>query len=220
MKIGYIIILLISIIFSILSIIIEYYYPIIGNNISNDLARTIIYRITHFSIFFYCSLYLIFFKPSGFDSYIYLIFNLILNLQWCICNCCILSYYELLNYDYDYNLFSTKFHPYIFSVTRNWSESIMDIVGVLILTNIFVILYSNKSILLRTKILYITIFVYSIYICATGKNPILNYIKNIKNNENEKMLDKVLIMKEEIKRVDNLNMYPTDADSFFMKYIK
>ena len=212
---GHLILLLISIIATIISIILEYIYPIIGDNISRDLARTIIYRILHFYIFFYCSLYLLFFRPYGFDSNIYLLFNLVLNIQWCVLKCCILSYYELLNYDYDYRSFSTKFHPYIFTILRNWSDIAMDIVGVIILLNIAIILYSNVKMPTVTKALYVGIFAYSIYICCTGKNPLIDIIKSKSNHE----ITKVGIMKNEIERVDGMYLYPNDDDSFFMKYI-
>lgn len=213
--IGYLILLLLSIAAMLVSIIMEGMYPIIGNNMSRDLSRTIIYRILHFYIFFYCGLYLLLFRPYGLDSYIYLIFNLVLNIQWCVLGCCVLSYYELLNYDQEYRAFSTKFHPYIFSILRNWSDIAMDIVGIVIILTIVVILYSNNEIPIITKALYIGIFGYSIYVCCTGKNPLIDMIKN----QDEFGENKVLAMKKEIERVDNLNMYPSNPDSFFMKYI-
>lgn len=214
--IGYLILLLLSIVTTIISVVMEGIYPIIGEHGSRNLAKTIIYRILHFYIFFYCGLYLLLFRPYGLDSYIYLIFNLVLNIQWCVLGCCILSYYELLNYDQHYSSFSTKFHPYLFTILRKWSDPIIDIVGVLILINILVILYSNKNIPVVTKGLYIAIFGYSIYVCCTGKNPIVNIIKH---REEGFEYNKVLAMKKEIQRVDSLYLYPSDPDSFFMKYI-
>ena len=92
----------------------------------------------------------------------------------------------------------------------------MDIVGVLILINIVAILYYNAKIPVVTKGLYIAIFGYSIYVCCTGKNPIVDIIKHREEGFEE---NKVLAMKKEIQRVDSLNMYPSDPDSFFMKYI-
>jgi len=214
--IGYLILLLLSIVTTIISVVMEGIYPIIGEHGSRDLAKTIIYRILHFYIFFYCGLYLWLFRPYGLDSYIYLIFNLVLNIQWCVLGCCILSYYELLNYDKHYSSFSTKFHPYLFTILRKWSDPIMDIVGVLILINIAVILYSNKNIPIVTKGLYISLFGYSVYVCCTGKNPIVDIIKHREEGFEE---NKVLAMKKEIQRVDSLNLYPSDPESFFMKYI-
>lgn len=214
--IGYLILFLLSIIATIMSIVVEGIYPIIGQHGSNDLARTMIYRILHFYIFFYCSLYLWLFRPYGLDSYIYLIFNLFLNIQWCVLGCCILSYYELLNYDQNYRAFSTKFHPYLFTILRKWSDPVMDIVGVLILINIMVILYYNSKIPIVTKGLYIAIFGYSIYVCCTGKNPIVDIIKYHGEGVED---NKVLAMKKEIQRIDNMYLYPSDPDSFFMKYI-
>jgi len=92
----------------------------------------------------------------------------------------------------------------------------MDIVGIIILINIAMILYSNRNIPLLTKGLYIGIFGYSIYVCCTGKNPIIDIIKHREEGFKE---NKVLDMKKEIQRVDNLYLYPSDPDSFFMKYI-
>lgn len=213
---GYSFILLISIFAMIISIVIEYNYPIINNTISRHLTKTILYRTSHYYIFFYCSLYALFFLPYGLHSYIYLIINLLLNIQWCVLRCCILSYYEIINYECNYKNFSTKFHPYIFTILRNWSDPAMDIVGIIIIWNIFRILYYNRKIPLFSKTLYILIFGYSVYMCCTGKNPVASFINpnTYENHEN-----KVLEIKKEIQRIDELFMYPTDPNSFFMKYI-
>lgn len=234
---SYSVILVISIICTFTSIIVEYIYPyniaevrtvekIRKHNQENiskpyDLGKTILYRIVHYFILFYCGLYLLLFRPYGTNSYIYLIFNLGLNIQWCIFNCCILSYYELINYGVDYRKISTKFHPYIYSIFRDWSDTIIDIVGVIIIINIAVILYSNVKIPTVTKILYIGLLSYSIYVCCTGNHPLLSDGSHLSN--------KVLKIKNEIWRISegsdgvqttqNLDLYPSNPDSFFMKYI-
>jgi len=92
----------------------------------------------------------------------------------------------------------------------------MDIVGIIIILNIFRILYYNRKIPLFSKTLYILIFGYSVYMCCTGKNPVASFINR---NTYENHENKVLEMKKEIQRIDELFMYPTDPNSFFMKYI-
>ena len=207
MRIGYFIILFLSIVTMFASLIIEYIYPFIGGEPSQNLPKTILYRVLHYYIFIYCAAFFWLFEPYGFDAYLYLVFNLIMNAHWCICQCCILSYYELLNYRCDFREYSTKFHPYLFVFFRDWSETVINVVGVLILITILYIFLWNYDIPITTKILYLGLFGYSVHICSSGRSL-------LESNS------PVSIMKREIQRIDNdLWGYPTDPESVFMKYI-
>lgn len=176
---GHMILILISIVLMFISLFVEYAYPIIPEKFTYNLASTMVYRILHFYIFTYCVLFLVLFSPSGLDGIIFLIFNLILNIQWCVFQYCILSVCEINNYGCDHRKFSTKFHPYIYTFLRGYSELAMDIVGLIILMSIMVILYCNREIFWTTKALYVGVFAYSVYICMGGTNHIQKFVKDL-----------------------------------------
>lgn len=212
MSLGYLIVLFLSIVTMLLSLVVEFINPFIGGEPTQDLPKTMLYRVIHYYISIYCATFIWLFSPYGFDAYLYLIFNLIMTILWCIFECCWLSYYELLNYRCDFREYSTKFHPYMYVFFREYSETAINVIGVLLLVTIAYIFWWNSDIPLLTKILYIGVFGYSIHLSSTGQSIF------------EKFDDKVSTMKREIQRVDNPQLgqwsYPTDPDSIFMKYIR
>ena len=114
---GYLILLVFSIITTFLSIIIEFNHPVMDDSSHiKNMFNFIIYRIIHYYIIIYNSLFLILFKLDGIDSVLYLLFNLVMNIQWTIMGCCWLSFFELNEYsNINYRNFDTTFNPFMYN---------------------------------------------------------------------------------------------------------
>ena len=211
---GYLILLVFSIITTFLSIIIEFNHPVMDDSSHiKNMFNFIIYRIIHYYIIIYNSLFLILFKLDGIDSVLYLLFNLVMNIQWTIMGCCWLSFFELNEYsNINYRNFDTTFNPFMYVLFRQYSSLIMKMVGILIIITIAFILSYNKWIPFHFKILYIVGFSYSIYVCSNGENPLWEWINNIDDKDNVSMMKKI------IEKAETYNKYPTE-DHFLFKHL-
>jgi hypothetical protein len=212
---GYLLLLIFSIIVTFFSLIVEFNYPFMGDSHIYSLVQVILYRILHYYITLYNSTFLLWFKTDGIDSIIYLIFNLIMNIQWSLIGCCWLSFFELNEYsNINYKNYDTTFNPFMHVFFRGYSGYIMKIIGLIIIFTIFTILYNNKHISLHYKVLYLILFSYSINVCANGDNPIWDWLSNINTNEDIKVFE----MKKILEKVESFNRYPKE-DHFLFKYL-
>lgn len=212
---GYIILFVISIIVTFLSLIIEFNHPFMRDAYINNLVQVMIYRIIHYYITIYNAIFVLLFKTDGIDSIIYLIFNLVMNIQWSLIGCCWLSFFELNEYsNTDYKKFETTFNPFMYVFFREYSSIVMKIIGILIICTILTILYKNKWIPLHYKLLYLIIFNYSIYVCANGDNPIWDWLSNLNTTENVNVFE----MKRIIEKMETFNKYPNE-DHYLFKYL-
>ena len=209
---SYIIILVLSIIFTFLSFIIEYNYPIIENKYIDNLPNVMFLRIIHYYITIYFVLYILFFPLGGINGVIYLLANLIYNLEWIFLKCCILSYYELHQYsDIDFTKTKVHFHPHFSLFLRDYTNITAKIMGIIMLITIGLVLLFNKLISQEWKLLFFIVFSYTVYVCSTGSNPFWNFLEYL-NVESE-----VEYMKKIIEITENENKYP-DKDEFFFQY--
>ena len=156
----YILLLLLSLIVTILSFIVEYFYPFIKATLSfNDYIKIFLCRYLHFILILYFVLFLLFFKYTGIDTYIYLTVIILLCISWYILECCYLSYYELKFYKLDHSHYDTTFHPTIYSFFRDNSDYIMILIGIIITLNIIYIFIYNNDISMIVKFIYGVIYI-------------------------------------------------------------
>ena len=209
---NYIVILVISIILTFISFIIEYNYEIMYETHIENLPNVTLIRIIHYYITIYFVFYIVFFPLNGINGLIYLIANLIYNFEWVFLRCCILSYYELHQYyNVDFSKMSVHFHPHFTIFFRDYTNIYARIFGFIILMTVGVVLLFNKLISQEWKLLYLLVFSYSVYVCSTGSNPFWNFLEYL-NVES-----KVEYMKQLIHNTENDEKYP-DKDDYFFRY--
>jgi len=207
---NYIVILVISIILTFISFIIEYNYEIMYETHIENLPNITLLRIIHYYITIYFIFYIIFFPLSGINGLIYLIANLIYNFEWVFLKCCILSYYELHQYyNVDISKINVHFHPHFTIYFRDYTNIYARIFGFIILMTVGMTLLFNKLISQEWKLLYLLVFSYSVYVCSTGSNPFWNFLEYL-NVES-----KVEYMKQLIHNAENDEKYPDKDDYFF-----
>ena len=207
---NYIVILIISIILTFISFIIEYNYAIMYETYIENLPNVTLIRIIHYYITIYFVFYIIFFPLSGINGLIYLIANLIYNFEWIFLKCCILSYYELHQYyNIDFSQISVYFHPHFTLYFRDYTSIFARIFGLIILITVGIVLIFNKLISQELKLLYLLVFSYTVYICYTGSNPFWNFLEYL-NVES-----KVEYMKILINNTEKDKKYPDKDDYFF-----
>lgn len=182
----YYIILLISILITVISFIIEYNYPFIDNyniineeyiNIENIRHESIIQkerncnyinifllRFIHLLIFIYSSFYFLLFDfNDNKDGNLFLIISFIIVLHWQYFGYCILSYNELKNYNINIKNYTTTFHPTIFSLFEKYAGTITKILGIMMILNLITVLIVNSNIELKYKIIYTITYFYLFY---------------------------------------------------------
>ena len=209
---SYIIILVLSIICTIISFIIEYNYPIVDGSHIENLPNVTFLRIIHYYITIYFVFYILLFPLSGINGIIYLLANLIYNLEWIFLRCCILSYYELHQYaDIKFSEMNVHFHPHFSLIFREYTNITARTMGIIMLISIGLVLFFNKLISQEWKLLFFIVFSYTVYVCSTGLNPLWQFLEYL-NVES-----KVEYMKKIIEITDRENRYPDD-DDFFFKY--
>jgi hypothetical protein len=209
---SYIVILVLSIIMMIVSFIIEYNHPVIENKYIVNLPNVAFLRIIHYYITIYFVFYVLFFPVAGINGVIYLIANLIYNFEWILLKCCILSYYELHQYnDIDFSTTNVYFHPHFTLFLREHVNIVSKIMGYIMLCTVGLILYYNKFISPEWKLLFVLVFSYTVYVCSTGSNPIWNFLEYLNVGS------KVEYMKMVLERADRQNKYP-DKDDIFFQY--
>jgi len=182
----------IAIIVSVISFIVEYINPIIKNCGKNtDTIKNVIYRFLHYYVVLYVVLFIFIFKANSVHAYAYLLVTLVYFAIWYICECCVLSYLELKSYDVDHNNYLKTFHPVftVFTGGDNIPNGLEILAGIIILSSIGCIFYYNKSMPLYIKISYVILASY-------------------------------LLIETMVKdRLNNNYKYPTNDNSFFMKYL-
>lgn len=155
----YIILGFIVLIITSVSFIVEFIYPIITPGKYRQYILNFIYRFIHFFMFIYFSTFILLFKYTTTDTYIYLFAVIFLFYSWHIAECCILTYYELQTYNVDHNQYDTTFHPTMKSIFRDYADTIMIIIGILItISVIYIFIHNNIS--LYFKIPYAIIYIY------------------------------------------------------------
>ena len=210
---SYIIILVLSIICTFISFIIEYNYPIVDGSHIENLPNVTFLRIAHYytTIYFVC--FALFFPISGINGIIYIVINLLYNIQWILLKFCILTYYELRQYEgTDFSLTDVHFHPYFSLFFRNYTSIAINIMSwIMIITASFIIIF-NKFIPYRFKFPVFIVFSYTAYVCSTGSNPVWHFLEYLNVESRVKYMEKI------VEITQRENRYPDNNDAFF-KYI-
>lgn len=157
----YIKLIIITLFFTIFSLIIEYFSPIKKLDLKKcNLLGTFFIRFSHYIFFIYFTIFLLIFNYNSNDGLIYLIIATIISSKWKILDCCLLSYYELKMYNIDHNNFLTTFHPCLFIYFREYQEFFLIIIGLIMAFTFYFILFKNNIIQLIYKVIIGIIFTY------------------------------------------------------------
>ena len=185
---SYLFLFQIVFILTLVSFITESVYPVVQNE-NKNILKNFIYRFTHYFVFAYMSSFVFLFNYNSIDVYFYMFFVLAMFLSWYVAECCILTYYELCTYNLDHTQFETTFHPTMKSIFRDYDNTVMILIGIIMTITIAYILYYNTKISLYVKIIYAILYTY------------LLSDSFLKSRSGEKQY------------------YPKDSDSFFVKHI-
>jgi hypothetical protein len=166
----YIYILFSAFFITILSFIIELFYPFIKNLYDiRYLIGVFVFRLIHFFVFIYFSAFIFLFnlsrrsKPNCKNKtniVIYLLCVVLMVLSWKFYKYCPATYYEFKMYEVNELNYHTTFHPALFSIFREYSDYIIYITGLLMSINVIYILYNETWIPNIIKKIYIIIFSY------------------------------------------------------------
>lgn len=158
---SYIIILIVALILLSNSIIQEYQYPELAppQSIKKYIGATIL-RYIHYVVFLFTSFYLLFFMGTGSerDKYLFLIIILGTVFGWFMCDCCWLTYTELLFYDRTLENIESTFHPTFKYIFCDYDRTILSISGILYPLNVFAILYTSNTLSIPFKTAYLFFF--------------------------------------------------------------
>jgi hypothetical protein len=150
-----------------------------------------IIRYVHYLIFLFINFYLFFFNGIGntFDVYLFLFLILIIVFGWYVCECCLISYLELLFYNPEImKNICTTFHACFHSIFID--DTIITICGILMLINVTYVLFYFDKLNIKYRILYFIVFL-SLFIHSIiegrlnkkyydpEKNNILNGVKKM-----------------------------------------
>jgi hypothetical protein len=180
MKSNYYLLLNITLFFTIISYIIEYFYPIIDNLKNVNYIYLFIFRFIHILIYLYIIFFLFLFNYNSNDGLIYLILVIIICSLWKLLDCCILSYLELKMYNINYYEYSINFHPFLCIFFRKYKYIPAYLFTIMMVITFFYIILKNKTIPIIYKLFFLIIF---IYLLTT--NILLNML-DIYNNIYEK----------------------------------
>lgn len=165
-KHPYIILLLITVIFTILSFFFEFQRKN-TNRLSkieylstNKTAGLFITRYLHYLFLLYFALFLLIFKERGRDAIIYIIFAIVLSYSWIFFDCCILSYHELLFYGVDHHKYQTNFHPCLYAVFEDYQAIPLYFSGIIMFFTVFYLLLRNTVIPAPYRIIAGSIFLW------------------------------------------------------------
>ena len=141
----------ITLLVTLISYIIEHVSPVV--NLDNYDILNIIPRFLHYYYYIFLCIFLLLFKGNRTDVYIYLAAVTFMIVSWYICECCVLSYYELKTYNVDISKYDTTFHPTMKLLCRNHSDLAMQIIGVCMTFTVGYILYYNKCHIIHMQII-------------------------------------------------------------------
>ena len=146
-------------------------------------------RYLHYLMLIYFAFYLLFFKETGLDAVLYLIFAIVLCSSWPLFDCCILSYYELRLSGYNHHDYSTSYHPSLVAIFGDYHSIFLTMFGVLMFFTFFYLLYFIKKIKKIYKVfigsIFFALYAYNVITTRiyenklyypTDKNHILNRI--------------------------------------------
>ena len=100
---SYLKLLIITLIVTGISYIIEIFHPGINDLNKSNLIGLFFCRYIHFLCFIYFISFLILFHYKSNDAIVYLILACVLSSTWKLFDCCILSYYELKMYNVNHH---------------------------------------------------------------------------------------------------------------------
>lgn len=157
----YIKVLLITLIFTCFSYVIEIHNKTSINNLNkcNNLGL-FVFRYIHYLFLFYFSFFLLFFSYKNIDAIIFIICGILMLYSWVFFECCVISYYELKFYNVNYHDYLTTFHPCLFVLFKDYQSYPLSISGILMFLTFFYILFKNKIIKLQYKLISGSIFLY------------------------------------------------------------
>jgi len=222
---SYTILLFVSIVLSLTSLVVEYRFPVFENSFIRSLPKMVICRTMHYFIFLYSTTFLLWFDVQGFHAIIYLLFNLIMNIQWCMIQCCFLTYFELKSYgNVDYQQIPVNFHPFLRVFSGEYAPAVSNIAAVIIILSTLVILWFHRGLSVPIKILYWVIFTYSIYVCATGKNHVGEWLEYIITRDFEPKLETVTdttntTIQHIMQTLDARSSYPAEDHPLFRFFV-
>ena len=171
----------ITLFFTLLSYVIEYFYPCINDLKKSNLLGLSICRFIHLLFFLYFISFLVIFNYKSADSIMYLLLAIFMSFSWKILDCCIISYYELKMYSVNHHNYLTNFHPCLFVFFRKYQELSLTIMGLMMAFTFYFILLKNKLIPFGYKLMLGGIFSYLFIdniIQTRYFNKNLNYPKN------------------------------------------
>jgi len=171
-KHPYIILLIITVVFTILSFFFEIQRK--KTNRLNKMEKLtmvkrmglFVTRYLHYLFLLYFALFLLIFKEKGRDAVIYIILAIVLSYSWIFFDCCILSYHELRFYGVDYNEYQTNFHPCLYAVFENYQAVPLYLSGGIMFFTFFYLLLQNQTIPASYRVImggiFMGLFIYNI----------------------------------------------------------
>jgi hypothetical protein len=183
----YIKIILITLIFTIFSYLIEIYNKTSINHLNrcNNIGL-FVFRYIHYLFLFYFSCFLLFFNYKKIDAIIFLVTSILMTYSWIFFECCIVSYYELKCYNVNHHDYLTTFHPCLFVIFKEYQSYPLIISGVLMFLTYFYILFKNKIIPYIYKLFFGIIFLY-LFIDNIKKTRYYNTTLKYPRNKNHKL---------------------------------
>ena len=169
---------------TIISYIVEFFYPCINNLKKTNIVGLFIFRYLHFLSFIYFLTFLYLFNYKSVDAVVYLILAISMSSTWKFLECCVLSYYELKMYHVNHHDYLTNFHPCLFVFFRKYQELALSLMGVVMAFTFYFILVKNNVLPFMYKLILASIFSYLFIdniIQTRLYNKILNY-PTCKNN--------------------------------------
>jgi len=161
-------------------------------SISNEPDHHAIYvyiiRYVHYLVFLFSFLYLLFFQLGSELDRFYLCLMLLIVYSWNICDCCYLSYMELLFYNMDLESTKVNIQPMFNLLFDRYTSFVLSLAGYMYIITVSVILYFLE-IHIFIKMLYYGLFLYFFFHaviqakmdpkCYSVQNKYLAYIHSI-----------------------------------------
>ena len=157
---SYLKLLNVTLLVTILSYIVEIFYPCVNDLKKSNVLGLFIFRYIHFLFFIYFISFLVMFNYKSEDAMVYLILSIVLSSTWKIFDCCVISYYELKMYYANHHQYPTNFHPCLFIFFRKYQEIALTIMGLMMAFTFYFTIFYNNIIPMLYKLLLTGVFSY------------------------------------------------------------